>query len=271
MSLVRLGLRAATVAALNNNGSAPYPTMAGALVFDSKQDPLEHLTTETLLPAIVIYTGDDRQENMDRGTGRSYRERVVDLIIDCVIGTWTEENGITAVETDPEMEAMLDIFEWQVWRVFNDSSNEHALALNKMVKRYDSWSSIPVRDAKQANRHAIRQMTIECVIANDCYPSLECLAPGATRELPEVTEFVSVPYLSDMNSIIATEAAFEVLREQLREVITGVPVATVPPLQNTVMKTDAIDPADPNRLELLGQTKGPDGRIEYEINIDMEN
>lgn len=226
MSLMRLALRAATVSALS---AAPHPTIAGPLVFDSKMDPIEHTAEETALPCLLVYTDRDEAITLDRGNGRTFRERQILLVIEAVIASFSGQS-VTFIETDAELEAMLDLFEWQVWRTLNDPYSAAARPWQALVKRTEDWKSEPGRSANKTSRMAVRQIHISCIVNNDCLPAALALPPGARAELPEPASLLDAPYLAPLEEALRTNPSFAGLVEQLREARTGVPSRAVPVL-----------------------------------------
>lgn len=264
MSLVRLALRQSIVAALTNAYEPPYPTIAGAFVFDSKVDPPEHTAAETLMPCIIVYTDADEHMQLDRATGRQFTSRQITCVLELVIGSFQREADsaptFSAVQTDAEMEAMMDLFEWQVWRAINHPAATGNAAFGKLVKRIEEWKSEPARAAEQANRLALRQIVFQAHTANDCLPTL---GMGPLVEAP-AAQFFEAPYLAALQEAIENNPDLATLCDQLRRARTGTPDVLLPPLKDVRVAVDFIDPVvDPNRLPAgTSPIKGPDGRVE---------
>jgi hypothetical protein len=277
MSMVRLSLRHNLVNGLSGLGTAP-PTIAGLSVFDSKIDQPVHDATETMLPAIIVYTDRDVGMNLDRNTGRTYSERHISVVIECIIGSFmkVQVEGkpepvqvYRAVETDAEMEAMLDLFEWQVASAIYNPQYAPLRGFNAMVKRIEEWTSEPARSADQASRLSLRQITFTAVTNNDCRPGLAVLGQGERLPRPSANVvYFDAPYLAGLQQMIDEFPSMETLRDQLRSLRTGVPLQVVGKFQTMRMKIDNIDPADPNRV---ADGVGPDGRIEVDAEVKMED
>ena len=242
MSLMRLALRAATVDALSNGGVAPFPTIAGPMIFDSKIDGLEHSATETMLPCVIVYTNRDLSHLPTKNQDNSFDQRQIELCMDLIIGTHVGDS-FKYVDTDAEMEALLDLFEWQVWRTLNDPYSAKAKTWLKMVRSIDGWGSEPAREAKAANRLAMRQITALVRIKNDCLPAALMVRPGERVMVPNIEPLITVPYLSAMNDVLKSNPTFAVLREQLREARTGVPSRSIPAFEGVDMQIDTTEPA----------------------------
>lgn len=267
MSLNRLALRTAAVEAIIGDLTT-FATIAGALVFDSKMDPLEHDSAETVLPCVIVYTDMDKSEGLDKGGGKTFTRRTVTLFIEAVIGTYMGQH-LTPVQTDAELEALLDCFEWQIERALKDPFAPTSRRFQNLVRGYDGWQSAPARSAKDANRISMRQMTIECCINQDCLPSAMALAPGDVVTIPKAARYFDAPYLKPVEDLISTQPAFANLADALREARTGVPSRALPLLRRLGFKTDFIDPYDPN-LVPPGQHHGPDGRIDLDFSVDLK-
>lgn len=116
----RTALRLATIAALTNGGSAPFPTMAGDIVFDSRAEPIEMAVETEAYPMIIVHTERD-SEDRDAGNGRALSRplrRTVDLRIEFgITNSPKDAAGATRPdwpEADAQLEAMLDLFNLQI-------------------------------------------------------------------------------------------------------------------------------------------------------------
>ena len=198
----RLLLRAATVLALTRGGAGPFPTMAGEAVFDSKLTPVMDIAQEAQTPIGLVYTGEEKRRNLDTN-GSALWCRNIDLIIEIAIGSFGK-NGVEWVETDAELEALLDFFELEVEAALSDLSNPWAAAWRKLVRKIEHWDSEPFRSSEQNVRYAVRQIVIGVEINNDCLPrpTIEPvrLARPATLD---------VPYLSGLTETLKSNPVFE--------------------------------------------------------------
>lgn len=265
----RLLLRAATVLALTRGGDGPFPTMAGEAVFDSKLMPVADISAETHLPVILVYTDADKRRNKDTNAARTW-ERKLELVIEIAISSIKPGAQAEWAETDAELEATLDLFEAEVETALFDPTSPWSAHWRKLIKSFESWESVPHRSAEQAARYAVRQIVIDVCVHTDCLPTPSTEAP----QLPVTTDengvhipgaLLPIPYLLPFErETLATSPALESTRLLLSGASTQ-PI--VPALKRISLKVDAIDPADPNRLA-DGQTRGPDGRIEYEASIE---
>lgn len=280
----RMALRAATIKALTNNGTAPFPTMAFNGIFDTKLTPIEHALADSQMPIIIVCTDVDRHMIPNSGgQGRGFNKRSIKLLLELAVGTFQkllsqDEDGndvdlyeFNPVQEDFEMEAILDLLEWQVWRRLSDPYAETARDFHKLVVDMPEWTSAPARKADQANPIAMRLIEIDCTVNPDCIPRAVPTAPGQTYTKPDPGKYLDIPWLADLDAAILANPSFAEMREQLREAITGVPSTTIPIFTGMSVKTDAINPeVDPARLPPdATEIKGPDGRIEYQQEVEF--
>lgn len=124
MSINRLALRLAAVAALTNNGRAPYPTLAGERVYDSRVASLEALAAENgPNPFITVYT--DRSTNHWRSQIGNTQPGSVHLFFETSVAIRERSNAkigqgdeydIGVPLTDDELDTTLDVLGTQVRR-----------------------------------------------------------------------------------------------------------------------------------------------------------
>ena len=180
MSLNRTALRLATVLALSNNFTAPHPTIAEARVYDSKLDPIEGHDPEDLVPIIVVYTDDDNGSALSENNGGPQYRRSVQLMIELSIGIIKQSDTgqtVSLPETEPELEAMLDLFEHQVRFALADLTSRWTILWHDMAKRTRSWSSQRHASSEGSVRWAARQITAQVEIEDDCTPEIATATP----------------------------------------------------------------------------------------------
>lgn len=189
----RTALRLATIAALLNGGSAPWPTIAQNRVFDSRMDDIKDLTAKQRAPVIVVRTNDD--ENMYSGSAWAGRQCRLDIEMSVVTAATETVDGkevrrLDWPQTDSAAEAMLDVLEWQAWnaiRGFNpwsawyhspEGANYGARVRTKSEPRFSS----PDRGAV---RLAVRTLGYLVPLNQECIaPPLHQLDPAAQPFLP---------------------------------------------------------------------------------------
>lgn len=190
----RTALRLAVLAALTAGGNAPFPTLAGAGVFDSRQDPIEDLAADERRPVIVLRTGEDRRgSGTPSQAGAGLRTaRTCELAIEIgVVTAAADENGVLVVgwpETDNQLEAVLDVLEYQVemalwgetaWAVWFRS-----LPLGSLV----STVSNPIYTEPTSGRVrlAAREIVLTVQLAVDARPrALRASDPMPAAALPD--------------------------------------------------------------------------------------
>jgi hypothetical protein len=119
LSLERTALRLATVAALLNGGNPPYPTIADQFVYDSLSDDLPQVAPKSLLPFIVVRTDEDTHVyNSGRWRGRQCRLLIEMSVVTGVLDADGKHRNDWP-RNDASLEAMLDLFETQVWAALN--------------------------------------------------------------------------------------------------------------------------------------------------------
>jgi hypothetical protein len=227
----RLLLRAATVLALTRGGDGPFPTMAGEAVFDSKIRPVTDIAQESMTPVALVYTADEKRTNVaSGGSGRAVWQRKVNLVIEIAIGS-VSNSGVSWIETDAELEAMLDLFEAEVETALHDPTNPWALAWHRLVRCVETWDSEPFRSSEQAARYAVRQIAIEVALNQDCLPTPTIdtvTATGSGRRL-------LVPYLEALEDQILESPVFA----STRDLINGSrDFVTLPPLRKVAIRTE---------------------------------
>lgn len=149
MSLVRTAARLAAVMTLANGFTAPWPTMAHGRVFDSRPDPrqLVDVASDDVLPMITVCTDDDRGDGLSENNGGPPFRSECTLVIEISLAMIGEVEGrpgdpeILLPRSEPELEAMLDLLEWQVQRAFADPTNRWAAQFQAVTRSISGWSS----------------------------------------------------------------------------------------------------------------------------------
>ncbi len=269
--LKRIQIRSAIVAALSA-AAAPYPTLAGPQVFDSRLDNIWDQTPEGPMPAVLVYTDDDDQDLLDTASGRGAYARKLTVCIELVVGSFSsgELAEFNLAQTDPEMEALLDILEWQVWNALNDPLSDAATTLMNLHKGWMSWNSSAARSGDKQQRLAARRITASLKVAQECVMPVDFDDTVQPDAIDAATPLFDADYLGPLSDLLLG-------REDLAGVVDmirwqqGGPVPAARVLERgfkIVFKADFIDPADPNRLP-PGETKGPDGRVEVVFSTNV--
>lgn len=219
MSLIRLQLRTAAVLSLAGSDD-DRPTMAGPLVFDSKMDPIVIDEGEVMAPVVIVYSDKTELVRREAGSGGPlFSAAETTLIVELAVASFTK-GDVKIITTDPEIEAVLDVFEWEVWRRLTDPYAEANKPFLALVKGVTEYTSVPGRAADQANRIAMRQITMTVQTAIDCGVMATIGTPPAA---PPAVLFAGVPYLANLAARLDSEPEFVAVAERLRAAITGTP------------------------------------------------
>lgn len=178
MSINRLLARFAVVTALNNRMKAPWPTIAGPHIFDSKIEPVEDMMHDRAFPACVVYT--DYDKDAWSFSKKMHQDRLMTITIEILVvqAEQVPGNGDTyqleCPITDSEIESSLDLFETQVYRALT-AGNPASDLFTYLCHAYETVISRRGASVAGAQRLAARQITLE----------LRTLRDFTTGEIPE--------------------------------------------------------------------------------------
>jgi len=235
----RTALRLSTVAALSGGGAAPFPTMANQYVYDSRQDDIVDLSPEIRRPVIVVRTDDDERTYLtpQGAPSRAMSRRSINLKVEIsVIAAAIEQDGTPVVgwpETDSELEAMLDLMEYQVEAALRGSTVwamwwQHLWSL-------EDWSSLPFFDVSDEGnaRLAAREIRVRIRAKGECLPPpVRIGEPVPEAELP--ADLVAVFDRIERDGAGDIKAAAAAIRAKLEA--RYLPASGVhPPLQSVFM------------------------------------
>lgn len=269
MSLERTALRLAAVMALTNGFAAPYPTMAGKRVYDSRMDPLEdYSAAPDFIPQAVINVDADDGKSLSTNNGGPPFEHSVTLCVDLsigIIGRAQDEEGneVDAVmlpQTEPELEAALDLFERQVSDVFRYFPGTWGARLYPICRRVADWNSSRYVQQDTAVRLAVRQIkaTVLLPLEADANPVAEAASPTIPEPLG--------PLLA---AIIAADGPFAPAAQTLTDMLTangGAGTLVIPTLTTpTHVRLIEADQAEKNNA---GTPKG--ARSDGVADVEME-
>jgi hypothetical protein len=224
MSLARTALRVAATMALSNGYQAPFPTMAGDRVFDSRQDPIAGVNPGDLIPMLVINTDDDKGSSISNNNGGPPFDHTVDLTILISLGMVGEasEDGvplpIEMPQTESELDAMLDSFEAQVKRVFRTPITSWDRELAKVARRVISWQSMRFIDRESHIRLAARQIVCSVMLPlEDDAQVLTTAGPANTA--PTVTPTLPAPLGPLLTAIIDADGPYAESAQALQNLL----------------------------------------------------
>lgn len=164
MSIYRTVSRLAVVTALNNSMQAPWPTLAGPNIFDSKIEPVEDMATDRIFPTCVVYTDYDK-DHWTKGS-KVHKDRLMTVTLELLMVQAIKPDEAQEVYqldcpmTDSEIETSLDVFEAQVYRALG-SVSVAADAFNYICPSYDNVISRRGASVEGGQRLAARQITME--------------------------------------------------------------------------------------------------------------
>lgn len=177
MSMNRLLGRIAAVCALNNFGTAPFPTMAGEHIYDSKIEPIEDSKDDLVYPMCAVYTDYDK-DHWNYGGGTT-KNRLTTVTIELTVVQFQRQKpprgappGAPPIYqpmypiTDSELETSLDIFETQVFRALA-AGNVASDVFSYLFPSYETAVSRRGASWEGGQRLAARQITLENKAARD--------------------------------------------------------------------------------------------------------
>lgn len=205
MSLNRLALRLATIIALTNNESAPYPTIAGARVFDSRGDALQMYRDLERAPVISVYTDGDMGQALSPNNGMvDGLRRTVTLAIEMSVCSFSEDDAVIA-ETDDQVEAMLDVLEYQV-RAALFHSDWTGLWLGLMTRGPKSWTTDRYKVPEDARIRAAQRVVFAEIEIPDDAVDYAVIEPGGSAPAPalpyHIQSFIDAVLASNPSSYV---------------------------------------------------------------------
>jgi hypothetical protein len=220
MGLNRTALRLATVMALANGFQAPWPTMARGRVFDSRMDPVQIVDLSEVMPIITVCTDDDTGTSLSQNNGGPPFEQSVSLVIEASIGMLGEvEDGtagdIVLPETEPELEAMLDLLEDQIKLCLIHPTRRWSVEVQKHARRITSWNSQRFVEANGNVRMAARKMTATV------YLQLDLVDVVPLDETPPATPSVPAPLGPLLDAIVASGSPFATSAQEMIDLLIG--------------------------------------------------
>lgn len=256
MSLARLALRLATMEGLQPAGSlaadGPWPTLAGKYVFDSRIEPIEDLLPGEDRPIVCVYTEhDDGKAGQARG-GPPFL-LTVDLVFELsvIVKIASEGDPTTFVvgepETDPELEASLDLLEAQIkFALLFGPTGEIWRHISK--RRVHNPRSAAHRTSEEGVRLARRTVTWKVEVNDDCFDPVPTAVPTGNEILPHPLRYLAsvLPANSHGAKIIAG-----LIAEPTAPVM---PVAT--PLESVTLNVSVVNPSTdlpPSAPNIVGE------------------
>lgn len=213
----RLALRLMTKGTLLSGGPAPYATMAGERIFDSRREDWNDFKPEDRGPAIVIRTDNDHREH--QRTDYDIIRRTELRIEFAIWEAFREDGSETYVPgwpaTDAQLEAMLDLFEYQ-WNAQLFGSHPWAVGWRQMFVRETYISSPMYLDTDFGRvKMAAREAVMTLALSPDCLP--------LPRKSSDPAEIAALPALLravfDRIAAVAPASAFKTSSAQIRAML----------------------------------------------------
>jgi hypothetical protein len=200
--MIRTALRLSTIAALTNGGQAPYPTLVGAHVYDSRKDDISDLIVRQTMDLVIVRTDEDSQSYRDARSGtisnvaphQSIALRLeYGVMAAAKVEGETDEYLVGFPPTDAGTELKLDLLDWQIkvalggfgpwaqwWR---------GLWIAEELSSRPLWTS-PEGDRL---RKAVREMTIWVRARLDCLPMPVAVADLALDAQQQSVAPIEIP------------------------------------------------------------------------------
>src|SRR5579885_749339 len=193
MALSRLALRLATLESLRPSdlvdGNGPWPTLAGAYVFDGKLDPLDDLDVDERRSTAVVYTEEDNGDPAQKAGGPPFN-RHIDLVVEMAMVALLPADANTYLPgipyTDGELDASLDLLEAQVrFALFYGTFGATAifggvkrtLWRGLTANRVTEIHSLSHRSSEESARLAMRTLRMKCTVPDDQFDPAPSVAP----------------------------------------------------------------------------------------------
>ncbi len=172
MIMNRTIMRMAAVTALNNFRTAPYPTLAGTRIFDSKIEAVETTQEDQIFPMVVLYTDYDRDFWTLKQATTNNRDRrctlTLELLVAQIMNTNADDEAydIRFPVVDSEIETALDVLESQCFQALQ-ADNVGANCWRHLMQSIDDVISRRGASVETGQRLAARQITIEGALEID--------------------------------------------------------------------------------------------------------
>lgn len=211
--LARLAMRLCALEALRPTdsiaASGPWPTLAGAHVFDSRLDPIDDLQEKERRPIVVVYSD---LHNLDRlaQAGGMLHKGVIDLAFEISVIAMERENDAYIAGlafTDAELEADLDLLEEQIYFALHFAPSGQLFRKIAKGAAID-WQSQPHRTAEDGYRLAMRTIRAKFAVKEVCYDAaLTAPATGLDRLPQPVRAIVQELAATSYGAALATGLA----------------------------------------------------------------
>lgn len=218
-------------------GDGPWPTLAGKYVYDSRIDPINDLAVNERRPILVVFTEEDNRDPGQKRGGPPYKS-IVDLCLELSIAARIDtgnpddyEAGIP--QTDPELEASLDLLESQALFVLHYGPTG-ALWRKLTGRKVTDINSLPHRTSEEGVRLAERTVRLKMHIPDECFEAAPPAALTGLDRLPEplksiIAALADTAYGKTIGTGLAAEASTMPVATKLEEVGLSVDLASKDP------------------------------------------
>lgn len=240
--MIRTALRLLTIATLTGvEGSRP--TMAGARVYDSRIDPIDPITLPDGqvpgegAPVIVVRTENDRGEPLNTQGGAAFL-REVSLVIE--VGMIArlpiaDDNGQASYvadwpETDAELEASLDLLEYQIRIALQRAHTVYGEQWRKLTRKVSVIESHRQAQDDTGVKFALRETTFTCETRDEAPAPVYRVDPltgEAIDTLPVGLERLPEP-LRSLALLFPAGSSARIISERLAD---ASPILTTAPLR----------------------------------------
>jgi hypothetical protein len=241
MSLERTALRLASLLALTDSGdgSGGSPTLAGKRWYDSLMEPEHQFGGDRPVPLGVVYTDEDAGPNKAQaGTGLVF-DRTVALTLELICATTLKTPDgveIGMPQTDAELEAVLDLLEYQCIAALTNPASSWALLWGRLTRGILEVSSTRVMDSKGETRMAARTVTLMVRLPLSCPVAVVALSSGETPPEPGGIADLPAPLRVVAEAVAAaTDGQAKTVRDVVAYLMSaGVPTTALLPVLATV-------------------------------------
>lgn len=217
----RLALRIITKGALLHAGLAPYPTMAGERVFDSDRTNINDLSADKEGPAILIRTDADARDMQGPGARPASHVLLRTCEMRIQFAFWGPRSTPDPQNpsgppiqlnpwpvTDARLEAMLDLFEYQIEAALMGSHPYAAWWRQRFQMQGFASTQAFVEDEEGRHKLASRELVMNVVLPSECIPSAERLeevpsTPALPVELKKVFDRINIDGTGDFKAYAA--------------------------------------------------------------------
>lgn len=236
MSLMRLGLRVATLEALRPTSAlpnGPFPTSAGALVFDSLEGPINDIDPAERKVTISVYTEEDNADPAQKAGGPPFKCTVTILFEIGVAQVGNDAQGafVGTPATDAEAEAMLDLVSAQILFVLCRGPTGRYWRQNFTARRITDIDSLPHRSSEEGVRLARRAMRMRVTLDDDVFDPAPAVTPEGIARLPQK--------MQDLYNFLSASAYGKPILETIAALAPVMPTATpLNEVANTITPTE---------------------------------